>query len=134
MVPFFSRSRSLTQFLEYYCDVVQAKFFKVCLKCCFHCIIQWLKTENEILNIFIVNRDNLSSSLFELQQQMPKSKQIHLVYVQYLVISHWLMQQNLWFSLLNSSKSRLVVRLSSKVPTNPITITRIFPHWPMEQI
>ena len=24
--------------------------------------------------------------------------------------------------------------LSSNVPTNPITITRIFPHWPMEQI
>ena len=23
---------------------------------------------------------------------------------------------------------------SSNVPTNPITITRIFPHWPMEQI
>ena len=22
----------------------------------------------------------------------------------------------------------------SNVPTNPITITRIFPHWPMEQI
>ena len=26
------------------------------------------------------------------------------------------------------------VKYSSKVPTNPITITRIFPHWPMEQI
>ena len=24
--------------------------------------------------------------------------------------------------------------LCSNVPTNPITITRIFPHWPMEQI
>ena len=25
-------------------------------------------------------------------------------------------------------------RYSSNVPTKPITITRIFPHWPMEQI
>ena len=28
----------------------------------------------------------------------------------------------------------LTGKLGSNVPTNPITITRIFPHWPMEQI
>ena len=41
---------------------------------------------------------------------------------------------SVWSNLVNASDNVFRVQVGSNVPTNPITITRIFPHWPMEHI